>query len=728
MKKVININFQGRVVPIEESAYEMLKQYTESLRRYFDKEEGRDEIINDIESRIAELFNDRLKKGATCITDEDVSKVIATLGRPEEFDAEGVYETTTNESSSSQAYTESRPQAETTGGGGYTQSKRLFRNENDKILGGVCSGLANYLNIDPVISRIIFGLSFFVGGLGFLAYIILWIVVPSKSLYTNIKKRLYRSVDDRMIGGVAGGLASYLDTKVFWVRFIFALPLILGVFAEILENVFDVFNNGNIRFAFNGGFGGTLFVSYIILWIVLPEARSASEKLEMRGEKVDLNSIRNTVMEDLQGFKEKAQKFGEEVKEKSKEFGNEFRNVATEKGQSMAADLGYAARKSNNGIGHAIGILFKAFVLFIIGIIVFSLVMSLVALLAGGVGFIPAKSYLLDGFWQNTSGWGTLILFLGIPILALVVWIIRRSMKVKSQSPYLRYAFIALWTMGFIAAFFLASSLGRDFSGGRDYTKTDWLMQQPAKNNLLLKLDDKRVRNSYSWLRSSGFGVTNDSMFIDEVVVKVLQSEDSLYHVQMVKVGSGANDEIATRNAEAVNYSLSQNDTVLTLPRYFSIAKGNKWRYQQIAIVVRVPNGKQISFDRNMYRISNRNIDLDINNRNDENDRERELGWDNEQVWQSNRTYTMTAGRLDSKEDKNDELKKARIQEVKDEEEKNNYNEPNYRYNDRNKDTIKIITGKDTTIKITVKDDGPKDNEVLTKTYRFLPSLALIRS
>src|SRR5688572_28008819 len=88
MKKVININFQGRVIPIEEPTYEILKQYIESLRRYFANEEGRDEIINDIESRIAELFSERLRKGATCITDEDVEAVMASMGRPEDFDAE----------------------------------------------------------------------------------------------------------------------------------------------------------------------------------------------------------------------------------------------------------------------------------------------------------------------------------------------------------------------------------------------------------------------------------------------------------------------------------------------------------------------------------------------------------------------------------------------------------------------------------------------------------------
>jgi len=86
MKKVININFQGRVIPIEESAYEMLQNYISSLRRYFANEQGRDEIINDIESRIGELFDERLKKGSSCIMDADVANIMNSMGRPEDFD------------------------------------------------------------------------------------------------------------------------------------------------------------------------------------------------------------------------------------------------------------------------------------------------------------------------------------------------------------------------------------------------------------------------------------------------------------------------------------------------------------------------------------------------------------------------------------------------------------------------------------------------------------------
>jgi site-specific recombinase XerD len=98
MKKIININLSGRVIPIEDAAYDSLQRYIESLRRYFAKEEGRDEIINDIESRIAELMNDKIKKGATAVTEADINEIINMMGRVEDFEqadaAEGA--TTTN--------------------------------------------------------------------------------------------------------------------------------------------------------------------------------------------------------------------------------------------------------------------------------------------------------------------------------------------------------------------------------------------------------------------------------------------------------------------------------------------------------------------------------------------------------------------------------------------------------------------------------------------------------
>ncbi|HEX7846572.1 MAG TPA: PspC domain-containing protein, partial [Chitinophagaceae bacterium] len=156
MKKIININLSGRVIPIEDSAYENLQAYIESLRRYFANEESREEIINDIESRIAELMSEKVRKGASSITDADVEEIITSMGRPEDFEAEEAAEKTTNvkpgqtqqESSSSSSAASSSTTSST-----YSEKKtsrgRLYRDTSDKFIGGVCSGIAAYLNVDP---------------------------------------------------------------------------------------------------------------------------------------------------------------------------------------------------------------------------------------------------------------------------------------------------------------------------------------------------------------------------------------------------------------------------------------------------------------------------------------------------------------------------------------------------------------------------------------------------
>src|SRR5215218_8816448 len=141
MKKIININLSGRVIPIEDSAYESLQRYIESLRRYFAHEEGRDEIINDIESRIAELMNDKVRKGAAAITDADIDEIINSMGRVEDFeeaDAEAKTTTSSEQVSGNYTETEARTQSQK------RRKGRLYRDSSDKFIGGVCSGIANY--------------------------------------------------------------------------------------------------------------------------------------------------------------------------------------------------------------------------------------------------------------------------------------------------------------------------------------------------------------------------------------------------------------------------------------------------------------------------------------------------------------------------------------------------------------------------------------------------------
>src|SRR6476660_7895253 len=217
MKQVINTNFQGRVVPIEVTAFDILKAYTESLNRYFAAEEGKEEIINDIESRIGELFQDRLKAGSTCITDDDVHAIIRSMGRPEDFGTEDLLNAGTENSGAGTSATNA---AFANPG-----NKRLYRDENNKILGGVCSGIGNYMNIDPVIVRIIFVVTF---GVALIPYLVLWIAVPSSASTEigGVRKKLYRDGDSKIIAGVCSGIGNYFGINVWIPRVLFLLPFL----------------------------------------------------------------------------------------------------------------------------------------------------------------------------------------------------------------------------------------------------------------------------------------------------------------------------------------------------------------------------------------------------------------------------------------------------------------------------------------------------------------------
>ncbi len=707
MKKIININFHSRVIPIEESAYDILKQYIESLRTYFANEEGRDEIISDIENRFAELFSDRLKKGETCITDEDVNATISSMGRPEDFEQEDISQgTTTNNKTSSnqQSTTQQQSQQQYQ----YDGTRRLYRSENDRLLGGVCAGLANYLKLDPAIVRIIFALITFGGfGLGFLLYIILWIVVPSRSLATNIRKRLYRNPDDRVIGGVASGLAAYFHWDVWIPRLIFALPLILGIITSIFRNAWFDFDPAPVFFT--GGFGGTLFITYIILWIVLPEASTASEKLEMRGEKVDIESIKNTIKSDMEGFKGRAKEMGEDIKQRAEQFASDIKRSS----QNFGAEAGPIARKTGTGIGHAIGVLFKAFFLFIAGVIAFALIMVLIGLLFSGVGVFPFKNYLLTGFWQNFFAWSSLCLFLGIPILALLTWLIRRIMGVRSRNHYLGYVFGTLWVIGLVSFIILIASIGNDFRS-KATVREEIPLIKPTNGKMIIKVAEEKVKYYGSdWLGFNDdwdwpfFSLNEDSLMLNTVRIELVKSHDSAFHNYLVKIGRGHNPAMAEQIASKIMFTATQHDSIILLPKGFAISQQEKFRNQQVLVVVEIPVGKKVEVDKsvNFYRWFNINMNHRRGWNIDWNDE-----WDNSYNWDDNVEYIMTNDGLERthkiKDADNDDDNSGENSEKKEtyHYKKNNDSSPSQKA----KDSIKPKTQKTQSEKNQPKNEAPQ--------------------
>jgi phage shock protein PspC (stress-responsive transcriptional regulator) len=635
MKKIININFQGRVIPIEESAYDALQRYVESLRRYFANEDGRDEIINDIEMRIAELFSERLKRDTACITEEDVNAIMASIGRPEDF---GDQEETTSSNTAGAQGPQQQTQAAPAGRG------RLYRNADDKILGGVCSGLANYLGIDPVIMRIAFVL--LIGAL-FWVYILLWIIVPSQSLQTNITKRLYRNPDDKVIAGVCGGLASYFNIDVWVPRLIFALPLLIGLISGTLNAVWWNWDFGFTPRVITGSLGSTLFVTYIILWIAVPFASTASEKLEMRGERVDLNSIRDTVKEDLQNFKTKTEKFGQEVKQSAQQFGNrakEFGQSAATQARNFSTEAVPAARRTSGGVGRAIGMLFKAFFLFIAGCIAVFLFGLLLMLVFGGMATFPLKNFVLEGTGQNFLAWGTMVFFLGVPLIALITWLVRRIMGVRSRNHYLGYGFGVLWILGLFCFIMLIGTFGRNFKT-RELVE-DSIAIAPV-NKLVVDVTPTRVayyhgENWFGWDWDEEiplYGTNLDTLQLNTVRVILAKSKDSSFHVTRIRRSRGNTSARAKASAEKIAFDIRQQDSVLLMPAGFPISSHDKFRNQQVAVLIEVPVGKRIRLSKRVNRYDW--FDMNMNNRRRWNDNWDDR-WDETYGWDTETDYIMT--------------------------------------------------------------------------------------
>lgn len=165
MKKTLTVNLGGTVYHIDEDAYVLLDNYLNNLKYHFRSETDADEIVRDMENRIAELFSEYISRGQQVITIENVEEVIARMGKPEELNTDDDSDSNADNHCSNT-------------NGDDTVKRRLFRNPDDKILGGVLSGLAAYFGWDVAWTRIaVFICGIFLHGF-ILAYIIAWIIIP----------------------------------------------------------------------------------------------------------------------------------------------------------------------------------------------------------------------------------------------------------------------------------------------------------------------------------------------------------------------------------------------------------------------------------------------------------------------------------------------------------------------------------------------------------------------
>ena len=242
MKKTLTANISGKVFNIEEDAFSVLSKYLESISLYFKNYDDKDEILVDFEQRISENLLSILSNQSDVVQNSHIYKIIEIMGKPQDFDID---------------YSEDFDQV---------KKFKLKRNNNDRIIAGVASGLAEYFKIDPLITRILLASLIFVGGFGFFFYIVCWIAMPKSSMNeSSNRKKFYRDSDEKIIAGVCQGIANYLSVEVLFIRIIF------------------------IAMIFIGGWG---FIFYLILWLLSKSAKTIKQKMDMSGYKLDLDNVK----------------------------------------------------------------------------------------------------------------------------------------------------------------------------------------------------------------------------------------------------------------------------------------------------------------------------------------------------------------------------------------------------------------------------------------------------
>ena len=247
MKKTFTISLGHSVFNMEEDAYDVLKIYLDSIKNYFKKMENDSEIISDFELRIAENFSSKLSSGKQYINLTDVKEVIQIMGSLDDF--QEIYDDDQTEDVKEEK----------------KENNKLYRDSSNRIIAGVCSGIAEYFKIDPIIVRILF---FIAVPLNLIVYIIFWIGIPTKDFDPDLRKILYRDKENGVIGGVAKGLSNYLKIDANIIRVVFVVSLF---------------------------FGGAGLLFYLLLWFFTKEAKTIGEKMNMSGFNVNLSNIEDFI-------------------------------------------------------------------------------------------------------------------------------------------------------------------------------------------------------------------------------------------------------------------------------------------------------------------------------------------------------------------------------------------------------------------------------------------------
>ncbi len=485
MKKTFTINISGIIFHIDDDAYSKLNAYLDSIKSHFKNLDGSDEIIGDIEGRIAEILQSKLTDTKQVIVIADVNDVIERMGQPSDF-VEDIEEDESN----------------------------------------------------------------FTTGKGY--------------------KRLYRNIDDRIIGGVSGGIGAYLNIDPLWIRIAF----IISIFTTLGIPI------------------------YLILWIALPEARTAAERLEMRGRKVTISNIEKSVKKEFEGIKERFSEYSDQAKDKYKKESVHTKNFF----DSLLSGLGDILRFIGRGFVILLGIIFL--------IIGFSFVIGIIGGLFGFAHFgghenIISFTGMYELFFYSIEGRGLfsfgLFLFIGIPIFMLIYHGIRFLFGFERIKNFGSYAFI-FWLMGLVFTAVFAFKVAKNFFHDENIDK-EMAIEAPTTNTIYIKGNTHAkdfVNARFLEIDNFEVGITEDYFFVNEINLHIRPSKTNSYELTKNYYSTGRTRREAHWKAEQMEYNVIQNDSIFTFDLFYKIDKELGFSGQNIDVVLRIPIGTKVKLDRNI--------------------------------------------------------------------------------------------------------------------------------
>ncbi len=518
MNKILNINLGGYAITIDDDAYEYLKSYLESIRKRFSESEGRDEIVHDIETRLGELISQSMGT-RTIVMLPDVEAATEVMGKPEDFGGEPA---TGGSGSSSGSSSGSGGRAKGAASTGPVRTgKRLFRDEEDTVAGGVCSGLSAYFGIqDPV-----------------------------------------------------------------WMRLIFVLLTFLSA--------------------------GFWIPAYILLWILIPPAKTAADRLAMRGEPINVDNIAREIEDSFERLSTRVNEYGAQKKSGGsgdRSFGNAMSHGVSVLGQMFA----FVVR------------LFAKFGIFIAAIVAVALFIALAASWVAGIWGLFAAAPFVDYFSPYSSGltwlgFANVFFLLGIPVLGLCLVFARALFKVRTPG-WLSGVLGFFWFVNLVTAVFLVGFAAKGYRQGGTMTKEIDLSGLAADTLRVEAADTGHTGESYWWFDGDdGLNIEDNRLeFKGLVEIRVRKSEDGKFKCTRIVRARGSSTEDAIANAEKTEFPVSVSGNTLLVPTSFGILKGQKWRGQHVRINIDVPVGKNIVFDNKTYRYAG----ADLDDYADDNDRQ----------------------------------------------------------------------------------------------------------